>query len=208
MQLASIIVLYVHLFGTVIPESGREWCDISDDFEHVTAKMMAIGYTSFLTFVIGVELNKSLKIGFYGILFRAQNESKLNEDYNSVLQLFLKSISYKWLIFGHCVNLITLLNVLVLSFILIFYQSDPLNIILYAVALLFIVNVDEQVIYPSDYDEILEWFEDQPRITIDDNTEIHGFLSCAMRYLTMFSWISILAMILGLTFAIFTAACY
>ena len=215
-QIASIIVLYIYLFGTVIPQSGRQWCDVSDEFEHVSAKIMAIGYTSFLTLIIGVELSKSLKVGFYGIFFKTQLQLKLkynkddDDDICMQLQVLLKYVSYKWLIFGHFINFITLLNVLALSFIIIFFQSDPLQIILNAVVLLFVVNVDEQVIYQSDYDDILEWFDNKENTTLKEekSVSITHFVRCSACYLAMFSWISIFSMILGLAFAIFTAACY
>lgn len=145
-QFSSIIVLYFYT-ATMKEESEKSWCD--QESTDSSSKLMAISYAFFLSLVFHLIIQNQ-KIGFYSSIDCDGN------DHNF--------ISSDWLILGQFINRLLALNVFYLSFLIIFFSTDPLDIILNCVALFFLLDIDNMVIDGDDYKKTLEWFNNKDNV--------------------------------------------
>ena len=132
-QISSVAVLFHYAFDTVIIESEREWCDQSGE---VGSKLMAISYTTFVSLILWSTVKEGRTSGFY----KYCNDNDLFDKTG-----IYKIVDDEWLTFGQFINNGVFLSAFVLSLMIIFYTTDPLDIILNAVALLFIADIDRMI---------------------------------------------------------------
>eukprot|EP01084_Bolivina_argentea_P156195 272188_1 len=178
-QFVSVIVLYLYTFETVKKESDKGWCDAEGELK---SRLMAIAYTLFLSSILYTTFMKNQNAGFY-----------LHLEYESYDYSFISS---EWLHFGRIFNGLLILNAFYLSFLITFFTEDPLNIVLNAVALLFIAEIDNMVIDRSDYTKTLSWFKNEKntqKITKDpmNNCKMY-FWNCMMNIERALGHISLL----------------
>eukprot|EP00486_Rosalina_sp_Unknown_P005150 CAMPEP_0201571114 /NCGR_PEP_ID=MMETSP0190_2-20130828/13720_1 /ASSEMBLY_ACC=CAM_ASM_000263 /TAXON_ID=37353 /ORGANISM="Rosalina sp." /LENGTH=396 /DNA_ID=CAMNT_0047995413 /DNA_START=101 /DNA_END=1291 /DNA_ORIENTATION=+ len=146
-QIASIFVLLDYAWLTVKKEADKDFCDHSGDHGPRT---MAISYTLFLSLIMWSTVQSGQNSGFYHYC-----------DYETQKKIS-KIVDYTWLTFGRTLCHAVILSAFGLSFFIIFYTTDPMDIILNAVALLFIADIDNMVVSPSDYDDMYQWFKNPP----------------------------------------------
>jgi len=114
----------------------------------------------------------------------------------------IKFISSNWLHLGRIVNLSILLSALILSFFLILFTSNALDMLLNAVALVFIVEIDNMILAPSDYEKTRQWFEDvktHSQIYSNPDDYINAiFEPQPMGKLQLYFWNGLLGIVVGL----------
>ena len=193
-QASTVIVLYYHTFNTTISDSDKGFCDGDGE---VSTKIMAISYTLFLASICYQLNDTMMNSGFYLYLSYERN------DYNF--------ISSEILHFGRMFNCLILVNIYFINTLIIFYSEDPLDIVLNSLALLFLVDIDNMMIYHKDYKRVLVWF--------NDDSNINSITMQPMSKERMWCWISLYytisglsAMLLAYVFMlgapIFVAICY
>eukprot|EP01084_Bolivina_argentea_P173684 300864_1 len=151
-QIASVVVLYVYAITNEKSSSTRGWCDGNGE---TTARIMAISYSYILSSVFGV-LFFQLETGFYKHLHSLTQGGFSDYGYSF--------LSTSWLTFGKVINYTVLLNACYLSFCVILMSEEPLDIILNSMALLFILDLDNMVVSNRDYNDVLEFFENENNI--------------------------------------------
>lgn len=133
-------------------DGDKDWCNglnnrldgNNDVTDVVVTKIMAGCYTLLLSSIFWSRIQVQTN-GFYRLI-----------DYR------LKS--YEWidsrvLDFGNYWNFIVSIATIIESFLIIFYSTSGLNVILNSVALFFIPDIDNMVVTESDYLKCLEWFK-------------------------------------------------
>lgn len=144
-QFSSIVVLYLEvedLKAAALEELGKDtWCDSTAQWK---PKLMAISYSFFLSLIMWLNYTNQT-VGFYRFVDYREHEHSF--------------ISSNWLHLGKLINAVLVLNVFYLSFFVVFFSTDPLDIILNCVALLFLVDIDNMVIDGADYQKTLTWFK-------------------------------------------------
>eukprot|EP01084_Bolivina_argentea_P238730 401097_1 len=191
-QFASIIVLYEYTFDTIKEESGKGWCDGEGKFN---SRLMAIAYTLFLSSIFITTYIGNQNAGFY-----------LHLEYESFDYNFISS---EWLYFGRIVNGLLILNSFYLSFLITFFTEDPFDIILNAVALLFIADIDNMVVDSFDYKKTLKWFEKQGNVKSISKQEMHkckSYFWHSMQYIEM--TLGVISLLFIFVVPFFVAVCY
>ena len=161
-QIASVFVLLDYALTTIKQESDKDFCDNSGD---AGPKTMAVSYTTFLSLILWSTVQQGRNSGFYRWCIGT-------EEWDNPI---FKIVDYTWLTFGRTLCHGVILSAFSLSFLIIFYTTDPMDIILNAVALLFIADIDNAVVNPNDYEDMYQWFKDSKNLKkFEENSSKNG----------------------------------
>ena len=147
-QIASVLVLMDYAFDTIRKEADKDFCDQSGA---AGPKTMAVSYTTYLSLILWSTVQQGRTAGFYA--YCNKDDSEFDEG-------IYKLVNYTWLTVGRTLCHGVILSAFSLSFMIIFYTTDPMDIILNAVALLFIAEIDNTVVTPNDYEDMKDWLDE------------------------------------------------
>ena len=139
-QIISLIMLGKYIFES----RDKDFCSMNDD--SIAEKLVAGCYCAFLgTILFSYYLRIVDSPSFY--IYTSYEE----EQYSW--------ISSYWLHFGRLLNAFILLACITLSFFIILFADNTLDLILNAIALLFIAEIDNEVVDMLDYEKLCNYFE-------------------------------------------------
>eukprot|EP00484_Ammonia_sp_Unknown_P000896 CAMPEP_0197021824 /NCGR_PEP_ID=MMETSP1384-20130603/2726_1 /TAXON_ID=29189 /ORGANISM="Ammonia sp." /LENGTH=309 /DNA_ID=CAMNT_0042449735 /DNA_START=23 /DNA_END=952 /DNA_ORIENTATION=+ len=156
-QIFGILLLLVYFVNAGMDVRGSvEWSDmcqqrdyLGDDEArltlHYNLRILSFLFSSFLA-MISIDHLNNVEKGLYHKLKYAQS---------------LKWVNSVWLRFGLSVNIVVSIIAVYGSFLVVFFSTNPLDMILNSVALFFIVELDDMLVRKKNYHKILDYIEKQ-----------------------------------------------
>ena len=148
----------LHWYFLPDTERHKEWCNIygsSDSWKlggHLT--LLACSFAIFISLLI---YNGICELNTQGIYSWGHNQPCF--------------IDKGWIATGMSINLMVLVYSWLISVIVLFYSDNPLDMVLNSVAIYFIVELDDEAVFASDFQRINEWLDTHYDDCIDDYYE-------------------------------------
>mmetsp|Transcript_42433 Transcript_42433/g.68197 ORF Transcript_42433/g.68197 Transcript_42433/m.68197 type:complete len:282 (+) Transcript_42433:42-887(+) len=140
-QTAGLLVFIYN----ALREGTKGVCDGDGDWD---VKVIAVVSTLYISLTMGGLINRLDSQGLY------EWDSWSNEEVPAFVSPF-------WLFFGLYCNYFALIGAIYGSFLVIYLSESVLDVVLNAVALFFVVELDDLMIDKYDYERIIEWFQEE-----------------------------------------------
>mmetsp|Transcript_10701 Transcript_10701/g.13322 ORF Transcript_10701/g.13322 Transcript_10701/m.13322 type:complete len:308 (+) Transcript_10701:24-947(+) len=126
----------------------KGWCEMEGDHD---ARILAIGFSFYVAFTVSGWLKSLHDEGMY-------NQDVFGWDNTPWF------VSPGWISFGYTVNLIGSVIAVWVSFFIIFFQLTPFDIIINAVAVFFLLDIDDLLMHTTHYESIGDFITKNPEI--------------------------------------------
>lgn len=149
-----------------------------ENFYHLVLKILAFLFSSFLAYY-SVDALDNIDKGMYYHMYYAEHLQWLNQI---------------WLRLGFSINLFVAILAIYGSFLVIYFSTSSLDMVLNSVALFFIVELDDLLVRNKDYQRILKYIkqliEDGKKIGVKKDPCCKRLCKrCCNRFVTCVGWI-------------------